>query len=200
MKLYKIISLCFLVVMAFFFFSCGSKEKGVEYMLSVEQDQHLNLTNQINEFEVSSHFRSAKYLAIREAIKHGSSETDTSGLGSIIHEYEKGVYFEVRLSLKNKENIILYNVGNQSDYAVRVDYLNNGIYNDFYILQDDFRKIKPIGHSFQNTFGAGVFCDLTLVFPSEVLNGGNNIELIYKDRVFGIGDKVRFLYPVKYLN
>ena len=180
-------------------FACNSKKTGLDYMLSVENDEKLVKQEQLNEFILTSCFRPGEYLAMRELIKHGNQKNDTTGLNKELSNYNDAVYFDVRISLKDRKNIIVYNLGNQSGYATRIDYLNNGIYNDFYIQLDDLSKIKPLGHSFQNKFGAGNDCDISLVFPKKVLQQKGSIELIYKDRVFGLGDKVRFLYPVKHL-
>ncbi len=182
-----------------FVWSCNTSKDGMEYLLEVENDKDLSNSVTIGAFEISSYFRPTKYLAMRELIKHGNIADDTTGLEQEMQKYRNAIYFDVRIQLKNRDNIIIYGLHNQTDYAQRIDYLNNGIYNDFYLITEAMHKIKPIGHCFQNTFGAGNSCDISLVFSVESIEASKKLVLVYQDRIFGINNRVYLPYTTKCL-
>ena len=168
-------------------------------MSEVEKDEKLCGEVLVEDIKINCHYRPPFYLAMRELLKSGNEYEDTTGLSKELGNYDDALYFDIRFSLKDEGNIILYNVGDRRMYASRIDYLNNHVYNDFYILTKNMQKIKALGHSFQNSFGASNACDISLVFPKSFLEKEEEFELIYKDRVYGIKNKCRFKYRIKEL-
>lgn len=169
---------------------CGHKAKVVSYMLKIESSESLNQVLKKADYEVSCHYRPSRYLALRELLKTGLStdslERNPELVSKMTQQFSQGYYFEVRISLNSKENVIVSGIGDQGAYATRIDYLNQSIYKDFYILMDDLSKIRPLGHSFQNTFGASPYCDLAIVFPKQLEEKLMKFELVYDDIIFGM--------------
>lgn len=183
---------------------CDRTSDPLKYMQAVEKDEALNQVLEHEEFLVSVHYRPHKYLAYRELLKHGvepdSLDYQLARVSGDRQIFDKGLYFEVRFSLKNRENIILYGINDREVYARRVDYLNQGVFNDFYLLLSDYAKIKASGHNFQNTFGAGVNCDIVVVFPIGDLGDVSGLDLVYEDRIFGINkERLMFHFDVRKL-
>ncbi|NLX71904.1 MAG: hypothetical protein GXY94_01180 [Bacteroidales bacterium] len=183
---------------------CDRASDPLKYMQAVEKDGALNQMLEHEEFLVSVHYRPHKYMAYRELLKHGvepdSLDYQLARVSKDRQVFDKGLYFEVRISLINKANIILYGINDQEAYARRVDYLNQGVFNDFYLLSSNYTKIKASGHSFQNTFGAGVNCDIVVVFPIEDLDDVSGFDFVYEDRIFGINkERLMFHFDVRQL-
>lgn len=179
-----------LLVLAFGIWGCQAGKSPIEYMKSAETSEVLNKHSGGAQMQVSAHYRSSAYLAFRELLKQGVHMDSLNKKDKMFknerEKFSRGIYFEVRISGKSGTNVLLSGISDQKEYATRVDYLNNSIYRDFYILTDDYKKVRSSGHGFQNSFGAGNSCDLSLVFPvrAEDLNG--DVELIYEDRIFGL--------------
>lgn len=185
-------------------FGCSRAADPLEYMKRVESNNALNQMVEHEDFLISVHYRPHKYLMYRELLKQGlasdSLDYHFSRLDKEGRLFNKGLYFEVRFSLKTRENIILWGINDQAAYARRVDYLNQGVFKDFYLFLDDYTKVKASGHSFQNTFGAGVDCDFVVVFPIGVLDDGSGFDLVYEDRIFGINkERLMFHFDIRQL-
>jgi hypothetical protein len=200
----KILTVILLLVSGMLIPGCRSGGSPLSYMKGVETSDALNRHSKEGEVNVSAHFRPSGYLAYRELLKQGvvvdSLLTKKEDFEREKRKFSGGVYFEVRFAAKDGSNMMLSGISNQKEYAIRTDYLNNSVFRDFYILLDDLTKVRPSGHSYQNTFGAGKSCDLNLVFPVDVAETEGEIELIYEDRIFGLKQKKRiFTYDAEEL-
>lgn len=197
---------CMWVFPVFLLMMSGCKKEfdPIKYMQKVEQDKRFCKRWSNDTYVLECYYRPAKYLALRELLKHHEGSVpfrvEEPVLNKAIKDYSNGLYFEVRISLVNGENIIVSGLTSQQAYATRVDYLNQSIYRDFHLLLDDLSKVRALGHSFQNTFGAGKSCDLTLVFPVNQSCHYSDFELVYEDRIFGMEvSKVRFAFKLEEL-
>lgn len=176
--------------------SCNDEFDALGYMQDCEENEDYYKKIEGDIFRAECYYRPARYMALRELFKQGlkAGEIDMEQLSQEESRFDNGIYFEVRFSLNSRENAILYGIGSQADYATRIDYLNQSVYRDFHLLMDDLSKKKASGHSFQNNFGAGKDCDISLVFPNDVLEG-EQVELIYEDRIFGMEEAcIRFSF------
>ena len=179
--------------------SCISKKEPLQYLNDCSQDDEYVKKIKTTDYTILCYYRSPEYLALKELVTAKDLPVNRENYEAQIKKFEQGLYFDLRIMLNNGENTLTYGLKEQNDYAIRVDYINNAIKNDFRLIpgQHDENAIYPILHSFYNSYGAGKSCDLTLVFSRKKIDESEGFSLEYTDKVFNIKQKVSFHFDKK---
>lgn len=106
--------------------------------------------------------------------------------------------FSIKSNIKG-EDVLAKDLMNQQQYEQRIQYLIGAIQNDFFLIQGK-DTIPCIMHHFERTYHLSESQKLMLVFElPEKSVGDSECKLMYKDKVFGVGNIV-FTFSQKAIN
>lgn len=182
-----------LLSIGFFVLALGCKPSDKAY-------EKLNIAQHIEDevINITAILQSPEYLAVNELLKSGK-EKDLSRnvIRANSKEFQNGIYIQFVVDRNDGNNAILNGLQSQQEYANMVFYLNTSLQEDFKLRNSNGMKVEPLSVSFDNTYGMSNAALFNLVFPKNILENSNYIELEYTDKVFGINDQAVIRFNIR---
>ncbi|MGZ4057041.1 MAG: hypothetical protein ACXVPU_08245 [Bacteroidia bacterium] len=185
-----------------FFCGCRTELTVNDFFKQVSEDKDYNRELVIDEFKLSCQYIPSELITLGELAKgrHGYKYNQMD-FNDELKKYENTCYINLKIGLKDGQNIMIKGVSNQSDYAARLGELTYLLTNDCFILADGKDTIRALSCNFSNSFGNTPDTKFTLAFPRKKLaDVKKNIDVMYVDRTFGISETAVFNYNMSDLN
>lgn len=176
--------------------SCKRHLTVSEFMHEVSQDKHFRQDKNIDPFHLSCTYLPKELLSLKES-------ATSKGFNKVLYEkklkeFGEAAYFRLKVELSNGDNIIVNDAGNQQEYAQKIAHLNYNMEKDLYILKENGERAFPVIYTFLNSYGMTPSADFLYTFPAAVMNTSkDSIEVVYTDKVFGLGIPVAFHFSTK---
>lgn len=186
-----------ILILAMLFVACSKETSIPEYTKQVIADTDLKRSYEDETFTVSCHYLPNEFLALSELKGriNNNGTLDKEIFKKEMEKFSNASYFSLSIGLKNKKNIIRQLIKSQDEYALVTSELTYNMMRDVYMLVDKRDTIYPITYNYTNSYGNGSDVKLLFAFPSvEVNKMQKNIELVYRDKVFGIKNDILFSY------
>ena len=105
------------------------------------------------------------------------------------------MYFDFSIGLISNQNITTYNLRNQEEYTRLLGELTYNMGRDVYLVVENKDTVRSITYNYSNDYGTGKDARFLFVFPKNtVVKDIHTIDVVYNDRVFGVGEIVRFQF------
>lgn len=167
-----------------------------EYVSRVNEDEAYVKKQETSDYTLTCQFRPAEYLAcaeLRQKKTYNSQQFE-----SMKKAFENALYFSLRISRNDSANVLLYNVGNQQEYGLRLNYLSNFMGDHFYLVTSSGVKVTPMIYEYQRSYGNTPDACFIFSFPaSAVEHEKESIQLIYDDKLFDIPEQVRWNFSIR---
>lgn len=185
-------SLRLILFLFIFSFGCQEKLSPKEYKSWIENKENgLLKSKKISSFQYVAMYSPPEYKLI---ISNSPEEFATiKDIDKELMNYNKDLTFNFKI--KNSEGVppLRYNLLNEEEYYARLEYMNNQVINDFFILKQsniqDTIRCKFV--HMERDFGLSPEIRLQLSFGENVV--GDNIQLCYNDRMFDNG-MIKFIF------
>ena len=188
----RVINVTFVLFVVFIYGCAKSDLNADDYVKYVESEKNnIKNTKQIEDLSFSLQYCPTEYLLLKEYKTNNLSE-------KLIDQRKKDndsmVFFKLRISAKNNNDILNYQISSNDDYYQRIQYLSYGFEEDIALLNGKDTIFPALFH-FERTYGVVPFADFMLAFNTKIKEP-ENFQVILDDKVFNTG-LLKFSYSNK---
>lgn len=186
----------FVLVAVILFLQCSNMSSldGREYVNWIEKPRNaINKQKEIEDLQYNLQYCPLEYMLLKEFRSDHISQ-------KLVEDRRKDslMFFKLRISTKNnKEDILNYNISDNSDYYARVDYLSYG-FEENIILVNSSDTLYPALYHYERTYGIAPYADFMFAFKKNNFKK-SNFTICIDDAVFNNGI-IKFEYSEDQLN
>lgn len=176
-KLVLVISFLALII------GCEKKLLPLEYKQWAEsEDSGLSKSKIINPIEFKVQFLKPEYKLL---INKGPVEINNIDIEKELLEYEKDYSFAFTMKNLNGIPPLRYQLYDENEYFSRIEYMNNNVTKDFYLLTSKSDTLKCLFAHMERDFGISPELRLQVSFGDIV--EGEDIQFCYNDNMLRNG-------------
>lgn len=169
-----------------------------EYISWVEHpDNGLKKEKTIGEYKYKVFYKPADYIALREAVNTNKID-DVAAIQKRADEV--GEIYQLNFDITSsdgKRSALKHNIKSDAEYGARINYFVSHAQEDFKLVLDT-DTLPCTSYHFERTFGVTPNNTILLGFKKPKKDTNNEIQLIFKNRLFNSGD-IKFLFSEKTL-
>ena len=182
--------------------SCNEELELNQYIEHINQDKDYIKNYEDEVYRMECKYRPSELIVIDEFKNSMESNNKLSKavFNKELKKYENALYFDVRIGLKSNQNIVNKNISTQAEYAALLSELTYNMMRDIYIVGDGRDTIYATGYNYNNSYGSSPDVRFLFAFPKKRAEQHKILDIIYDDKIFGIGAKIKMTYSLSEIN